>query len=94
MKANPYFFKNILCIYFLEREGGRERNTSVWLPLARPLLGTGPTTQACALTGTGTGDLSFHRLVLNPLSHTSQGGNRISLNSNPTHEFEAMATIQ
>ena len=31
-----------------EREG--ERNISVWLPLEYPLLGTWPTTQACALT--------------------------------------------
>ena len=38
---------------FLERgrEGERERNTNVWLPLEHPLLGTWPTTQACALTG-------------------------------------------
>ena len=39
---------------FLERGEGREkereRHTNVWLPLARPLLGTRPTTQACALT--------------------------------------------
>ena len=30
------------------------------------------TTQACALTGIRTGDLSVCRLALNPLSHTSQ----------------------
>ena len=39
------------------------------LPLAQPQLGTWPATQACALTGNRTGDL----LVINPLSHTSQG---------------------
>ena len=33
----------------------------------------GPATQACALTGNQTGDLSVCRLALNPLSHTSQG---------------------
>ena len=33
------------------REGERERNINVWLPLAYPVLGTWPTTQACALTG-------------------------------------------
>ena len=43
-----------------------------WLPLASPQPGSWPTTQACALTGNQTGDLSFHRTVLNPLSHTSQ----------------------
>ena len=46
------FFK-ILFIYFLERGGGREReregSINVWLPLTRPLLGTWPATQACAL---------------------------------------------
>ena len=39
-----------------------------------PLLwGTWPTTQACALTGNRTSDPLLHRLVLNSLSHTSQG---------------------
>ena len=36
-------------------------------------LGTWPTTQACAQTGNRTSDLLVHRLVLNPLSHVSQG---------------------
>ena len=30
-------------------EGERQRNNSVWLPLTRPLLGTWPAIQACAL---------------------------------------------
>ena len=38
------------------REKEREKNINVWLPLAHPLLGTGPTTQACALTSNQTGD--------------------------------------
>ena len=54
-------------------EEERERNISVWLPLMLFLLGTWPTTQACALTGNRTGDLLVHRPVLNPLSHTSHG---------------------
>ena len=50
-----------------------ERNID-WLPLASiPLLGTWPTTQACALTGNRTGNPLVHSLVLHPLSHTSQG---------------------
>ena len=61
---------------FLERGKGREkeweRNINVWLPLTRPLLGTLPETQACALTGNGTGDPLVHRLALNLLTHTSQ----------------------
>ena len=48
-----------------------ERNID-WLPLAHPQLGIWPATQACAPTGNRTGDLLVHRLVLNPLSHTSQ----------------------
>ena len=55
----------------MEKE--RERNINVWLPLVYPLLGTWPATQACALTGNRTSDILVHRLVLNPLSHTSQG---------------------
>ena len=51
----------------------RERNINVWLPLTRPLLGTWPTTQACALTGNRTSDPLVLRLMLNPLSHTRQG---------------------
>ena len=43
------FFKDFIYL-LLERGGGKERNINVWLPLARPLLGTWPTTQACALT--------------------------------------------
>ena len=43
------------------------------LLLASPQLGTWPITQACALTGNQTGNLSFHRPVLIPLRHTSQG---------------------
>ena len=39
----------------------------------RPLLGTWPTTQACALTGNRTSYPLVCSLALNPLSHTSQG---------------------
>ena len=45
----------------------------MWLPLARPQLGTWPEIQACALTGNRTGDCLVCRLALDPLSHTSQG---------------------
>ncbi|KAF6095131.1 hypothetical protein HJG60_012098 [Phyllostomus discolor] len=43
-----------------------ERNIYQLL-LACPQLGTWPTTQACALIGNGTSDLSVCRPVLNPL---------------------------
>ena len=72
-------FKNFYFIlfYFLERGEGREkereRYINVRLPLMHPLLGTWPATLACALTGSWTSDPLVHRLVLNPLSHTSQG---------------------
>ena len=54
----------------MEKE--RERNIDL-LPLAHPQLGTWPATQACALTGNQTSNLLVLELVLNPLSHTSQG---------------------
>ena len=46
-------------MYFLEGGEGREKGRQTlmweryidWLPLARPLLGTCPATQACALSG-------------------------------------------
>ena len=43
------------------------------LPLTHPLLGTWPTTQACALTGNQTVNPLVYRLALNPLSYTNQG---------------------
>ena len=42
----------------------------MWLPLTRPLLGTWPVAQACALTGNQTGDPLVPRPALNPLSYT------------------------
>ena len=74
--ATYSIFLKILFIYFREEKGGekeRERNINVWLPLTQPLLGTWPAAQACALTGNWTSDPLVCRLVLNPLSHTSQG---------------------
>ena len=83
-----YVFKDFIYLFIFRergREGGREgekhqharetsiRNINVWLPLTGSQLGTWPAPQACALTGTQTGDLSVCRPVLNPLSHTSQG---------------------
>ena len=44
-----------------------------WLPLTYPQLGSHPKTQACALTGNQTGNLSVCRLTLNPQSLTSRG---------------------
>ena len=70
-----FLFSRIYLFIFIERgrEGERVGNINVWLSLACPLLGTWPTTQACALTGNQTGDPLVHRPKLNPLSHTSQG---------------------
>ena len=69
-----HFFLKIFFI-FRERDGKeneREINISVQLPLAFPLLGSWPATQACALTGNRTGNPLVHRPVLSPLSYTSQ----------------------
>ena len=71
-----YVFKDFIYLFLERREGRekeRERNINVWLPLMHPPLGTWPATQACALTGSRTGDPLVHRPVLSPLSHTSQG---------------------
>ena len=72
-----YLFINLFIYLFLERgerrKKERERNISVWLPLTCPPPGTWPTTQAWALIGNRTGDPLVRRLVLSPLSHTSQG---------------------
>ena len=69
------FFLRFYLFIFREGKGGRkrERNINVWLPLARPLLGTWLATQACALTGNPTGSPLVDRPALNPLSYTSQG---------------------
>ena len=71
-----FIFKDFIYL-FLERgerrEKERERDINVWLLLVWPLLGTWPASQACALTGNWTDDPLVHRLVLNPLSHSSQG---------------------
>ena len=55
------------------REGERERNINVWLPLPWTPLGASATTQACALTGNRT--LCHCRLqpTLNPRSATRKG---------------------
>ena len=53
--------ETLMCESYVER-----------LPLTYPQLGTWPATQARALTGNRTRDLLVCRLVLNPLSHTSQ----------------------
>ena len=45
------FFKDFYLFIFRDRgrEGEREVNMNVWLPLVHPLLGSGPITQVCAL---------------------------------------------
>ena len=56
-KGGPtFFFLRFYLFIFRERgrEGERERNISVWLPLMWPPLGTWPATQACAPTGNRT----------------------------------------
>ena len=73
-KREATFFKRSYLFNFRQRgrESERERNISVWLPLACPLLGMWPTTQTYVLTGNWISNLLVHRLACNPLSHTSQ----------------------
>ena len=76
MKIDYLLFKKRFYLFIFRGEGRekeREGNINVWLPLVHPPLGTWPSTQVCALTGNLTCNLLVHRLVLNPLSHTSQG---------------------
>ena len=79
-----YFSKKYFIYLFLERGEGREkekdRNINVWVPLACPIPGTLPPTQACALTGNLTGNPLVLRPALSPLSHTSQGRTSYLLN--------------
>ena len=44
-----------------------------------PWLGTGPSTQACALTGNRTGDLLLYGTTFNQLGHAGQGPTPILL---------------
>ena len=69
------FFKRLYLFIFRQRgrKGERARNIHVWLPLARPLLGTWPAAQAYALTENRTSDLLVLNPALNPLSRSSQG---------------------
>ena len=81
----PFYCSFIICFkfyLFIFREGeGRkkekERNINMWEKNISQLLltgqlGTWPTTQAYTLTRDRTSDLSAHRPMLSPLSHTSQ----------------------
>ena len=59
-----------------ERKKGREtwmRGTLISCLSYTLQLGSWPATQACALPGNRTSDLSVYRLALNPLSYTSEG---------------------
>ena len=76
---NFIVFLNIYIYLFLESRGGRKRGREMtcernvyWLPRTHPQPVSWPMTQACALTGNQTSDLSIPRLGLNPLSHTSR----------------------
>ena len=69
MGYDTFLFKDVIYL-FLERrerrEKERERNINVCLPLVRPHLRTWPATQACALTGNGTGGHLLRRSAINP----------------------------
>ena len=72
-----HFFKDFIYLFLGSGEGRekvRERNINVWLPLVYHLLGTWPTTQACALTGNWTGDPLVHRPALNHWATPARAG--------------------
>ena len=70
----------------MERHMDGQRNINQ-LTLARPQLRTWSTTQASALTWNQTSDLLVRRMVLSPLSHTSQGLKTNSCQLNNRQEF-------
>ena len=75
-----------------EREREREKHQCVVASHTPPTGGTTwVATQACAMTGNRTGDPLVHGLVLNPLSHTSQG--KSSDSCQPTIDTIIQATI-
>ena len=67
LDGKVFCFKEFLFI-FREGKGGRQRRRETLMCgcLEHPLLGTWPATQACALTGNRTSDLSVHKSTLNP----------------------------
>ena len=88
--TEAFFKKRFYLFIFREGKGGRKReresNINVWLPLMCLPLGTSPAIQICALTGNWTSNPLFHRLVLNPLRHTSRGRQKL-LNLMQYHLF-------
>ena len=78
-KRKLFFFKILFIFREMGREEERGRNIEVrercikQVPLVHPHPGTGPTTQACALTGNRTGDLPLCGKMPNQLSPTAQG---------------------
>ena len=89
---SQHIFKRYYLFIFRQgKEGEGERNISVWLPLAGPLLGTWPTTQTCALTRNQTSDPLVHRLALNPLCNTSQSHiSFLTLRHQSVHRYETL----
>ena len=109
LRRNPSLcFKDFIYLFLQrgeekEKEGGEKHqcerninNMEQW-PLTGPQRGTWPTTQAHALMGNQTGNLSVCRPALSPLSHTSQGRNpslfdlqRVSLWHDPQIQWKAV----
>ena len=59
IKVEVFFLKRFYLFLERGREGERERNINVWLPLMWPPLGTWPT---CVLDGNQTSDTLVHSL--------------------------------
>ena len=72
--TNDSFFKKRFYLFSERGRGEGEKHQCVVVSRMPPIGDLAcPTTQACALTGNQTRDPLVHRLMLNPLSHTSQG---------------------
>ena len=94
--SNFEIFKKDFIYLLLEkgerREKEKERNSNaqeISLPLTHPQLGTWPATQACALTGNQTRDLSVHRPALKSTEATAGRANFDILSDEFTFIFGA-----
>ena len=88
-RARSFFFKILFIFREREREGKKERTINVFLPLTCSVLGTWSATQACDLTGNGTGNpLVAGRCSVHWITPArAQESSLESTSSSPSHTF-------
>ena len=70
-EPGQYLLKDFTYLFLDRGEGVKEKGRETLM--CGFLLGTWPAIQECVLTGNQTHNALVHGLVLNPLSHTTQG---------------------